>query len=81
VTTYVGSSAAASLAEAQRAFDVHVTSSATGRCLSCGAEGPCVARERASVVFARSMWLPRRRPGATRPELLGARQIVPRRDR
>jgi len=61
------------VAWAQRVLDTHITSSATGWCLQCGSFGPCRQRETAAVVFSRALWLPRRTPGATRPESVGAR--------
>ncbi len=74
-TTYYGSEAA-QLAEAQRTLDTHVTSSATGRCIECGTLGPCRLRENAVETWSRAVYrLPRRRPGATRPELIGARHM------
>jgi hypothetical protein len=69
-TVYYAGTAGRQLAEAQRVLDAHVTSSVSGRCLACGEFGPCPAREGAVVVFARSLCLPRRRPGATRSELV-----------
>jgi hypothetical protein len=63
------------LAEAQQTLDRHVTSSATGRCLACGTLGPCHRRETAVVIFSRTLLLPRRQPGAMRPELIGARVV------
>jgi len=73
--TYYAMTASTQLAEAQRTLDVHITSSANGRCLACGDLGPCWMRERAVVVFSRSLRLPQRQPGATRPELVSARRI------
>jgi hypothetical protein len=73
-TTYYATTADEQLAEAQRTLDMHITSSASGRCLQCGTPGPCYKRETAVVVFSRSLRLPLRRPGATRPELIGARR-------
>ncbi len=77
-TTYYGATAEARLAAAQRTLDTHITSSANGLCLICGTPGPCDDRESAMSVFSRSRYLPVRRPGATRPELLGARVVAPR---
>jgi len=74
-TTYYAMTADEQLAEAQHTLDTHITSSATGRCLVCGTFGPCYRRETAVVVFSRSLLLPRRQPGATRPELVGARRV------
>jgi hypothetical protein len=68
-------SASDQAAAAQRVLDTHVTSSATGRCLVCGSLGPCWRRENAVVIFSRTLRLPHRRPGASRPELVNARQI------
>jgi hypothetical protein len=75
VTTYYGTSAEEQLANAQGVLDAHITSSATGRCLACGTPGPCWQRETAASIFSRSLRLPRRTPGATRPELIGARRV------
>ena len=61
--------------EAQSALDRHVTSSGTGRCLLCEEYGPCSKREAAIRVMSRYLWLPSRTPGATRPELVGARRV------
>ncbi len=69
-TTYYATTADEQLAQAQRTLDAHVTSSATGRCLACGAPGPCYKRETAVVIFSRTVRLPRRQPGATHPELV-----------
>ena len=74
-TTYYAATAAERLAEAQRTLDTHITSSATGCCLACGTLGPCYKRENAVVIFSRAMRLPLRQPGATRPELVGARRV------
>ena len=71
-TTYYAMTADKHLNQAQRTLDEHVTNSATGRCVACGAAGPCYRREAAVVVFSRSLRLPRRPPGATRPESVGA---------
>ena len=74
-TTYYATTADEQLAEAQRTLDTHITSSANGRCLLCGTPGPCYKRETAVVIFSRTLRLPRRQPGATRPELVGARRV------
>ena len=74
-TTYYAMTADDQLAEAQRTLDTHITSSATGRCLACGTLGPCWRRETAVSIFSRTLRLPRRHPGATRPELVGARRV------
>jgi hypothetical protein len=79
MTTYTGERE--QLAIAQQVLDEHITSSVDGRCLKCGVPGPCYRREAAVVVFSRFLRLPRRIPGLTRPELIGARrvQVRPRR--
>jgi hypothetical protein len=74
-TTYYAATADEQLAEAQRTLDRHITSSANGRCLECGTPWPCYEREIAVVIFSRTLRLPRRVPGATRPELVGARHV------
>jgi len=75
-TTYYAMTAEARLAWSQRVLDMHVTSSASGRCIECGQHAPCPERERAAVVFFRARRLPLRRPGATRPELVSARRVA-----
>jgi hypothetical protein len=72
--TYYAANAGERLAGAQQTLDTHITSSATGSCLACGLRA-CPDREAAMVVFSRSLRLPRRHPGATRPELVGLRRI------
>lgn len=74
-STYYATSAAQQLSAAQTTLDTHVTSSATGRCLACGAPGPCWRRESAVAIFSRSLRLPVRRAGASRPELINARPV------
>lgn len=66
------------LDDAQQALNRHATSSATGRCLACNVPGPCIAQSTAVVTFMRHQRLPRRVPGLTRPELIGAQRIQPR---
>jgi hypothetical protein len=61
---------------AQETLDVHVPVAHTGRCLACGAQD-CLHREEAVRIFSRYHHLPARRPGATLPELLGARRVTP----
>lgn len=74
-TTYYATSAEEQLRDAQTILDEHVTSSATGRCLACDSYGPCWRRENAVVTFSRTLRLPVRHPGATRPELVGAVRV------
>ena len=79
-TTYYALSAE-QLRAAQATLDEHVTSSATGRCLACGSPGPCWRRENAVVIFSRTLRLPARRPGASRPELINAVRVPIRQSR
>jgi hypothetical protein len=72
VTTYHGGQ---QLDHAQAVLDRHAVSSANGLCVTCSVPGPCAEHEAAAEVFTRSAWLPRRRPGATRPQLLGAKRM------
>lgn len=74
MATY-GGAATDQIDNAQEVLDQHLVSSVTGRCMVCGVLGPCQRRETAAALFFVSRWLPRRRPGATRPELVGARRI------
>ncbi|WP_433528269.1 hypothetical protein ACQPYA_18130 [Micromonospora sp. CA-263727] len=59
---------------AQSMLDRHAVSSGDGLCVECKVLGPCAEYEAAAKVFLLSARLPRRRPGATRPELMGAEQ-------
>jgi len=59
---------------AQAMLDRHAVSSGDGLCVECKVLGPCPAHEAAAKVFALSARLPQRRPGATRPELAGAKR-------
>ncbi len=71
-TTYYGGE---QLDHAQAALDRHAVSSANGLCVTCKVLGPCPEHEAAVKVFTLSARLPQRRPGATRPELLGAKRM------
>ncbi|WP_431726943.1 hypothetical protein [Verrucosispora sp. TAA-831] len=71
-TTYHGGS---QIDHAQATLDRHAVSSGDGLCVECKVLGPCPAHEAAAKVFAFSASLPRRRPGATRPELMGAKRV------
>jgi hypothetical protein len=73
--TYLAGAARERLAVAQSTMDAHPISLRDGRCITCGIEGGCIEREAAARIFARYGVLPRRRPGATRPELVGARRL------
>ncbi|MFI6162586.1 hypothetical protein ACIA59_21885 [Micromonospora haikouensis] len=69
MTTYHGGDR---IDHAQAALDRHAVSSGDGRCVACKVLGPCTENEAATKVFLLSARLPRRQPGATRPELIGA---------
>jgi hypothetical protein len=73
--TYYADSAEHLLSAAQATLDEHVTSSATGRCLACDSLGPCWRRENAVVIFSRTIRLPLRQPGASKPELINAVRV------
>ena len=75
-TVYLSAAAMDQLTAAQMALDEHVTSSATGYCLGCHLIGPCPSNEEAAATFGRYGRLPRRTPGATRPQLINARRIT-----
>ena len=64
------------LAEAQAVLNLHATSSATGLCRVCGIPGPCFRCDTAMSVFSRYHRLPRRIPGLSKPELIGARRVA-----
>jgi hypothetical protein len=72
--TYLAEAARERLAAAQSALDGHPISLRDGRCITCGTEGGCIEREAAARLFARYGVLPCRCPGATHPELVGARR-------
>lgn len=71
-TTYAGG---LKIDGAQATLELHAVSSADGMCLACRVLGPCAEYEAAATAFRSSMRLPRRVPGLTRPELVGARRI------
>src|SRR4051812_5846602 len=70
-TTYYAETAELQLAQAQRTLDTHVTSILDGRCRACGVPGPCWRWENAVMIFARTLRLPVRTPGATVQDLCG----------
>lgn len=70
-TIYLSKTGLDRVAVAQEEFNRHVTLSASGRCRSCGSEGPCACQLRAVRVLVGYGQLPRRTPGATRPEQIG----------
>lgn len=70
-----GSATRRQLDHVQGVIDAHAISSADGRCVECAVAGPCVVRRDALYMLATWHQLPRRRAGATRPELIGARRV------
>ncbi|MFI7646701.1 hypothetical protein ACIBTZ_11555 [Micromonospora sp. NPDC049460] len=70
MTTYLSGAVRDQLRAAQAQLDWHTPSSADGRCVGCGEESPCPQRRAALRVFGRYGCLPRRWPGASRPELV-----------
>jgi hypothetical protein len=73
--TYLAGAAVVQLDNAQRLLDAHALVLTTGACRLCGTLGTCDYRDAASAIFARYSALPQRRPGASRPELVGARRV------
>jgi hypothetical protein len=79
-TTYLSTVALDRIEAAQETFERHVVSSQNGRCVECLAEGPCRERIQALRLMAAYGSLPRRRPGASQPELAAfGQQVWPRR--
>jgi hypothetical protein len=76
-TVYLGQAAQDQVHAAQLTIDAHVPNAATNRCQPCGREWPCPPATHALTTLNRYQRLPRRRPGATRPELLD-RQVTGR---
>ncbi|NIL55674.1 hypothetical protein [Salinispora arenicola] len=74
-TTYLASTALARAADALDAVNEHATLSGSGLCRTCRVEGPCPSRTEAERTLRSSGMLPRRRPGFTRPELIGLRRV------
>jgi len=56
------------LRAAQVQLDRHTGSSADGRCVACAEDDPCSLRRAALRVFGHYGVLPRRWPGASRPD-------------
>lgn len=71
MTVFYSAGVLAELDAAQAQLNRHTGSSESGRCLTCGEEDPCSARLVALQVFGRYEELPRRWPGASRPERVG----------
>ena len=56
------------LRAAQAQLDRHTASSGDARCAACDQDDPCAMRRAALRVFGRYGCLPRRWPGASRPD-------------
>jgi hypothetical protein len=77
-TVYLSNVVLDQVAAAQADFDAHVRSSGDGQCVTC-ADGSCSGQTNALRVLTQYGQLPRRRPGATRPDRIGLRRLdVPR---
>lgn len=72
MATYPGGS---QIDQAQAVLDEHAVSSGDGMCVTCKVVGPCSDHEAAARIFMLSARLPRRQPGATHPELMGAKRV------
>jgi len=80
VSVYLSGQVRDELHAAQAELDRHTESSANARCPACDEVGPCSQRLAALRVFGRyGYYLPRRLPGASRPDLVNAAR--PRRAR
>ena len=71
VTVYLSAAVREILRAAQVALDLHAPTLTDERCHRCHEVGPCSQRRAALRVFGRYGVLPRRWPGASRPELAG----------
>lgn len=74
-TTYLASTAHATISVALDAINTHATHSNTGLCRTCRTEGPCDRRIEAERALRGWGLLPQRQPGATRPDLIGLRRV------
>ena len=73
--TLYGQPVAMSAGQAQQLLDEHVARADNGRCMRCGEIEPCAPRIAALRLFWAAPMLPRRIPGLSRPELIGARWV------
>jgi hypothetical protein len=70
-TVYLSSAALEQVNEAQDVMAIHAVFASTEKCVVCGVTAPCDPRSNALRALRRYGLLPKRRPGATRPELIG----------
>ncbi len=69
---YLSADAVRLVRAARASVDEHALDAATERCRRCGVLGPCPTRRDALALLDSYGRLPYRRPGATRPEGIGA---------
>jgi hypothetical protein len=74
-TVYLSNAGLDQVAAAQADFEAHVMSSGDGTCVTC-ASGSCPGQANAVRVLMQYGQLPRRRPGATRPDRIGLRRLA-----
>jgi hypothetical protein len=74
--TYFATAAQTTIARALYEVNEHITLSSVGLSRACLIEGPCAGRVVAERTLHSYNFLPQRRPGATRPELIGRRHIL-----
>jgi hypothetical protein len=75
MTVFLTAAVQEQLDYAQEQLDRHTAPSADNRCAVCGEEDPCSLRRVALRVFGRYGCLPRRWPGASRPEQVGIPKV------
>jgi hypothetical protein len=68
VSLFLSNAVIEELRAAQVQLNRHTGSSGDGRCLACSEDDPCAIRRAALRVFGRYGLLPRRWPGASRPD-------------
>lgn len=73
MTVYASATTRNDIDAIQATVAEHSISSYDGRCVRCKVEGPCAHQYRALLQLRYLRQLPRRRVGATRPELIGVR--------
>lgn len=76
VSTTYASASRLPVEQLQSAVGDHMPVAATDRCGRCGVRSPCGPLAAALRLLAAAGLLPRRRPGATRPERTGARRMA-----
>jgi hypothetical protein len=74
VSVFLSAAVREQLDFAQTQLDRHTAANADGRCAVCGEDDPCSLRRVALRAFGRYGRLPRRWPGASRPEEVGSQR-------